>query len=241
MKVVILAGGFGTRLSEYTDSIPKPMVPIGNKPIIEHIMRIYASYGHKEFYVALGYKGEVIKEYFKNFENDWKINLIDTGADTYTGGRLKRLKKYLSKETFLLTYGDGVSNIDINKLIEFHKNHKKIITVSAVRPPARFGSLSLKGSEVLKFKEKTQLGESWINGGFFVINPKFFDFLKGDETVLESKPLETVTDLKEIRAYKHEGFWQCMDHKLDKDLLDSMYEKGNAPWIKNNLKMKTKS
>mgnify|MGYP001376354147 CR=1 FL=1 len=241
MKVVILAGGFGTRLSEYTDSIPKPMVPIGNKPIIEHIMRIYASYGHKEFYVALGYKGEVIKEYFKNFENDWKINLIDTGADTYTGGRLKRLEKYLSKETFLLTYGDGVSNIDINKLIEFHKNHKKIITVSAVRPPARFGSLSLKGSEVLKFKEKTQLGESWINGGFFVINPKFFDFLKGDETVLESKPLETVTDLKEIRAYKHEGFWQCMDHKLDKDLLDSMYEKGNAPWIKNNLKMKTKS
>ena len=241
MKVVILAGGFGTRLSEYTDSIPKPMVPIGNKPIIEHIMRIYASYGHKEFYVALGYKGEVIKEYFKNFENDWKINLIDTGADTYTGGRLKRLEKYLSKETFLLTYGDGVSNIDINELIEFHKNHKKIITVSAVRPPARFGSLSLKGSEVLKFKEKTQLGESWINGGFFVINPKFFDFLKGDETVLESKPLETVTDLKEIRAYKHEGFWQCMDHKLDKDLLDSMYEKGNAPWIKNNLKMKTKS
>tara|TARA_B100001750_G_scaffold215942_1_gene200254 strand:+ start:329 stop:1054 length:726 start_codon:yes stop_codon:yes gene_type:complete len=241
MKVVILAGGFGTRLSEYTDSIPKPMVPIGNKPIIEHIMRIYAGYGHKEFYVALGYKGEVIKEYFKNFENDWKINLIDTGADTYTGGRLKRLEKYLSKESFLLTYGDGVSNIDINKLIEFHKNHKKIITVSAVRPPARFGSLSLKGSEVLKFKEKTQLGESWINGGFFVINPKFFDFLKGDETVLESKPLETVTDLKEIRAYKHEGFWQCMDHKLDKDLLDSMYEKGNAPWIKNNLKMKTKS
>ena len=241
MKVVILAGGFGTRLSEYTDSIPKPMVPIGDKPIIEHIMGIYAKYGHKEFYIALGYKGEIIKEYFKNFKNDWKINLVDTGADTYTGGRLKRLEKYLSKETFLLTYGDGVSNIDINKLIEFHKNHKKIITVSAVRPPARFGSLSLKGSEVLKFKEKTQLGESWINGGFFVINPKFFDFLKGDETVLESKPLETVTDLKEIRAYKHEGFWQCMDHKLDKDLLDSMYEKGNAPWIKNNLKMKTKS
>ena len=232
MKVVILAGGFGTRLSEYTDSIPKPMVPIGNKPLIEHIMRIYASYGHKEFYVALGYKGEVIKEYFKNFESDWKINLIDTGADTYTGGRLKRLKKYLSKETFLLTYGDGVSNININELIEFHKNHKKMITISAVRPPARFGSLSLKGSEVLKFKEKTQLGESWINGGFFVINPKFFDFLKGDETILESKPLETVTELKEIRAFKHEGFWQCMDHKLDKDLLDSLYKKGNAPWLK---------
>jgi len=232
MKVVILAGGFGTRLSEYTDSIPKPMVPIGDKPMIEHIMKIYAGYGHKEFYVALGYKGEVIKEYFKNFKNDWKINLIDTGADTYTGGRLKRLRKYLSEETFLLTYGDGVSNININELIEFHKKHKKIITISAVRPPARFGSLSLKGSEVLKFKEKTQLGESWINGGFFVINPKFFDFLKGDETILESKPLETVTELKEIRAFKHEGFWQCMDHKLDKDLLDSLYKKGDAPWIK---------
>jgi len=232
MKVVILAGGFGTRLSEYTDSIPKPMVPIGGKPIIEHIMNIYGRYGHKEFYIALGYKGEVIKEYFKNFNNDWKINLVDTGADTYTGGRLKRLEKYLSKETFLLTYGDGLSDININELIDFHKNHKKIVTISAVRPPARFGSLSLKGSEVLKFKEKTQLGESWINGGFFVINPKFFNFLKGDKTVLESEPLETVTDLKEIRAFKHEGFWQCMDHKLDKDLLDRMVERKKAPWIK---------
>ena len=232
MKVVILAGGFGTRLSEYTDSIPKPMVPIGGKPIIEHIMNIYGRYGHKEFYIALGYKGEVIKEYFKNFNNDWKINLVDTGADTYTGGRLKRLEKYLSKETFLLTYGDGLSDININELIDFHKNHKKIVTISAVRPPARFGSLSLKGSEVLKFKEKTQLGESWINGGFFVINPKFFNFLKGDKTVLESEPLEAVTDLKEIRAFKHEGFWQCMDHKLDKDLLDRMVERKKAPWIK---------
>ena len=143
MKVIILAGGFGTRLSEYTGSIPKPMVPIGDKPMIEHIMGIYASYGHKEFYVALGYKGEVIKEHFKNFKKDWKINLIDTGADTYTGGRLKRLEEYLSKETFLLTYGDGLSNIDINELIKFHESHKKIITISAVRPPARFGSLSL--------------------------------------------------------------------------------------------------
>ena len=232
MKVVILAGGFGTRLSEYTDSIPKPMVPIGEKPMIEHIMGIYASYGHKEFYVALGYKGEVIKEHFKNFKKDWKINLIDTGAETYTGGRLKRLEKYLSNENFLLTYGDGLSNIDINELIKFHKSHKKMVTISAVRPPARFGSLSLKGSEVLKFKEKTQLGESWINGGFFVINPKFLNFLKGDETVLESAPLEKVTDLKEIRAFKHEGFWQCMDHKLDKDLLDQMVKENRAPWIK---------
>jgi len=232
MKVAILAGGFGTRLSEYTDSIPKPMVPIGNKPMIEHIMGIYANYGHKEFYVALGYKGEVIKEHFKNFKKDWKINLIDTGSDTYTGGRLKRLEKYLSKEDFLLTYGDGLSNIDINKLIKFHESHKKMVTISAVRPPARFGSLSLKGSEVLKFKEKTQLGESWINGGFFVINPKFFNYLKGDKTVLESEPLEEATNLKEIRAFKHEGFWQCMDHKLDKDMLDQMISKNRAPWLK---------
>ena len=232
MKVVILAGGFGTRLSEYTDSIPKPMVPIGDKPMIEHIMEIYAYHGHKDFYVALGYKGEVIKEHFKNFKKDWKINLIDTGADTYTGGRLKRLEEYLSKETFLLTYGDGLSNIDINKLIKFHESHKKMVTISAVRPPARFGSLSLKGSEVLKFKEKTQLGESWINGGFFVINPKFFNYLRGDKTVLESEPLEKATNLKEIRAFKHEGFWQCMDHKLDKDMLDQMISKNRAPWLK---------
>ena len=232
MKVVILAGGFGTRLSEYTDSIPKPMVPIGGKPIIEHIMGLYASYGHEEFYLALGYKGEVIKDYFRNFKKNWKINLIDTGSDTYTGGRLKRLKKYLFNENFLLTYGDGLSNININKLIKFHESHKKIVTISAVRPPARFGSLSLKDSEVLKFKEKTQLGESWINGGFFVINPKFFNFLEGDKTILESTPLEKVTELKEIRAFKHEGFWQCMDHKLDKDFLDEMVKKNEAPWIK---------
>jgi len=231
MKVVILAGGFGTRLSEYTDSIPKPMVPIGNKPIIEHIMGIYASYGHKEFYVALGYKGDVIRKYFKNFKKDWKVNLIDTGSDTFTGGRLKRLEKYLSKENFLLTYGDGLSNIDINKLIKFHEAHKKIVTISAVRPPARFGSLNLKGSKVLKFKEKTQLGDSWINGGFFVINPKFFNFLQDDKTVLEAAPLEKVTELKQIRAFKHEGFWQCMDHKMDKDLLEQMYKKKKAPWI----------
>ena len=232
MKVVILAGGFGTRLSEYTDTIPKPMVPIGGKPIIEHIMEIYAYYGHKEFYIALGYKGDIIKQYFKNFKKDWKINLIDTGADTFTGGRLKRLEKHLSDDNFLLTYGDGLSNININELIKFHEKHKKIVTISAVRPPARFGSLSLSGSDVTRFKEKTQLGESWINGGFFVINPRFFKFLKGDDTVLESSPLEKVTDLKEIKAFKHEGFWQCMDHKLDKDLLDKMIKDKKAPWIK---------
>ena len=232
MKVVILAGGFGTRLSEYTDTIPKPMVPIGGKPIIEHIMEIYAYYGHKEFYIALGYKGDVIKQYFKNFKKDWKINLIDTGSDTFTGGRLKRLQKYLLNEPFMLTYGDGLSNINITELIKFHQTHKKMVTISAVRPPARFGSLSLKGDNVVKFKEKTQLGESWINGGFFVINPKFLELIEGDNTVLESKPLEKVTDLKEIRAFKHEGFWQCMDHKLDKDLLDGMVKDNKAPWMK---------
>ncbi len=232
MKVVILAGGFGTRLSEYTDTIPKPMVPIGNKPIIEHIMEIYSNYGHKEFYIALGYKGEIIKSYFKNFKKDWKINLIDTGADTFTGGRLKRLKKYIEDDDFLLTYGDGLSNIKIDELIKFHKDHGKLVTISAVRPPARFGSLSIKGSDVIKFKEKTQLGESWINGGYFVMKPKFIDLINDDKTVLESKPLEKVTDLKEIKAFKHEGFWQCMDHKLDKDLLDQMVKEKKAPWIK---------
>ena len=232
MKVVILAGGFGTRLSEYTDSIPKPMVPIAGKPIIEHIMDIYSHYGHREFYIALGYKGDVIKDYFKKIKKNWKINLIETGSGTLTGGRLKRLEKYLSKESFLLTYGDGISNININDLIKFHKSHKKIVTISAVRPPARFGSLSLAGSDVLKFKEKTQLGESWINGGFFVINPTFFKFLKGDNTVLEKEPLEEITYLKEIKAFRHEGFWQCMDHKLDKDYLEQLVIDKKAPWIK---------
>tara|TARA_Y200000002_G_scaffold135508_1_gene111699 strand:- start:1498 stop:2196 length:699 start_codon:yes stop_codon:yes gene_type:complete len=232
MKVVILAGGFGTRLSEYTETIPKPMVPIGGKPIIEHIMDIYSYHGHNEFYLALGYKGEVIRDHFKKPKKDWKINLIDTGSNTMTGGRLKKLEKYLSNETFLLTYGDGISDININEKIKFHKNHKKIVTISAVRPPARFGSLSLDGSIVTKFKEKQQLGESWINGGFFVINSSFFKFLEGDKTVLEKEPLEKVTKLKEINAFKHEGFWQCMDHKLDKDYLEQLLIDKKAPWIK---------
>lgn len=232
MKVVILAGGFGTRLSEYTDTIPKPMVPVGGKPIIEHIMDIYSNHGHKDFYIALGYKGEKIKEHFKNSKKNWNINLIDTGSDTMTGGRLKRLQQYLSNETFLLTYGDGISDININEKIKFHKKHKRTITISAVRPPARFGSLSLNGSIVTKFKEKQQLGESWINGGFFVVNPNFFDYIDGDNTVLEKEPLEQVTKLKEIHAFKHEGFWQCMDHKLDKDYLEHLLIEKKAPWIR---------
>ena len=222
MKVVILAGGFGTRLSEYTDSIPKPMVPIGNKPIIEHIMNIYANYGHKEFYIALGYKGEVIKNYFKNFKKDWKINLIETGSDTYTGGRLKRLKKYLSDETFLLTYGDGLSNINLKKLLKFHKKNKKIVTLTAVRPPARFGALKIKGNKVIYFKEKSKLDEGWINGGFFVMEPKIFKFIKGDKTFLEREPLENISKKKKLIAFKHSGFWQCMDTKRDKDLLEKI-------------------
>jgi len=232
MKVIILAGGFGTRLSEYTDTIPKPMVQIGDKPILHHIMQFYASYGHKDFYIALGYKGDVIKKYFKNINNDWKINLIDTGQNSMTGGRLKRLQKNIGNETFMLTYGDGLSNINIKDLLSFHKNQGKMVTISAVRPPARFGALKLKDSEVVSFKEKSQLTESWINGGFFVIEPKFFDMLLNDQTVLEKEPLEKVASTKELAAFRHEGFWQCMDHKLDKDLLDQMVKENKAPWIK---------
>tara|TARA_Y100000590_G_C15550508_1_gene950693 strand:+ start:106 stop:804 length:699 start_codon:yes stop_codon:yes gene_type:complete len=232
MKVIILAGGFGTRLAEYTDNIPKPMVPVGGKPILHHIMQFYANYGHKEFYIALGYKGEIIKKYFNNIKNNWKIHLVETGENSMTGGRVKRMEKFIGKETFMLTYGDGLSNININDLITFHKNHGKMVTISAVRPPARFGALKLKESKVESFKEKSQLKESWINGGFFVIQPEFFNLLLNDETVLEKNPLEKVVSMSELMAFRHEGFWQCMDHKLDKDLLDEMCEKKIAPWLK---------
>ena len=232
MKVVILAGGFGTRLSEYTGTIPKPMVPVGGRPILEHIIKIYSKYGHKDFYIALGYKGNIIKKYFKKkkFKNI-KINLIETGINTYTGGRVLRLKKYLKNEPFLLTYGDGVSDININKLIKFHKKNKKIVTVTAVRPPARFGALEIRGNKVTKFKEKNVAGESWINGGFFVVNPEFFKFLKNDSTILERSPLEKVTKIKQLSAFKHPGFWQCMDHKSDKDILDKMIKQKKAIWL----------
>ena len=232
MKVIILAGGFGTRLSEYTNTIPKPMIHVGNKPILHHIMQFYANFGHTDFYVALGYKGEVIKKYFSNIDSDWNINLIDTGSNSMTGGRVKRLQKFIGKETFMLTYGDGLSDININNLISFHKNHGKMVTISAVRPPARFGALKLKDSEVVSFKEKSQLTESWINGGFFVMEPDFFEMLSSDETVLEKEPLEKAASTKELIAFRHEGFWQCMDHKLDKDLLDEMCSKKEAPWLK---------
>ena len=222
MKVVLLAGGLGTRISEYTKTIPKPMIPVGGKPIIHHIMQFYSNYGHKDFYIALGYKGEVIRNYFQKTTTGWNINLIDTGPNSMTGGRVKRMEKLIGMETFMLTYGDGLSNIDINQLISFHKKHKKTITVSAVRPPARFGALKLKGEKVSYFKEKSKLDEGWINGGFFVMEPEFLKFIKSDNTYLEREPLEKISKKRELTAFRHEGFWQCMDTKRDKDLLNKI-------------------
>ncbi len=225
MKVVILAGGLGTRLSEYTKLIPKPMVKIGGKPIILRIINLYKKYGFKEFYIALGYKGNVIRNFFKKKVKDVKINLIETGKNTMTGGRLKRLKKYLKNETFLMTYGDGVSDINIKKLINFHKKNKSVMTLTAVRPPARFGSIKIRGDYVYYFKEKSSVDEGWINGGFFVIEPKIFKYIKNDKTHLEREPFEKLAKKKSIKAFKYKGFWQCMDTKRDKDLLDKIIKK----------------
>jgi glucose-1-phosphate cytidylyltransferase len=222
MKVVILAGGLGTRISEYTKSIPKPMIRIKRLPILVHIMKHYAKFGFNEFYIALGYKGNVIKNYFRNKKFNWKINLINTGKNTMTGGRLKRLKKYLNKENFFLTYGDGLSDVNLKKLLRFHNDNKKLVTLTAVRPPARFGALKLKGNLVKYFKEKSKMDEGWINGGFFVINPKFLDFIKNDQIFLERKPLEQVTKMKQLAAYRHNGFWQCVDTKRDLILLNKI-------------------
>ena len=252
MKVVILAGGLGTRLSEETVVKPKPMVEIGGKPMLWHIMNIYGAYGFNEFVVALGYKGEVIKEYFLNYYNfqsnltislktgevsaskncyrDWTIHLIDTGINSMTGGRLHRLKDRLAGETFMLTYGDGVSNVDIKKLVDFHKSHGKIATVTAVKPSARFGGMKFNGDRVVEFTEKPQTGEGWINGGFFVFEPKVFDYLQGDDTILEGKPLENLAKDGQLTAYKHDGFWQCMDTLRDKQLLENLWANAKAPW-----------
>ena len=222
MKVVLLAGGFGTRLSEYTKTIPKPMVKVNSKPIILHIMEHFAKYGHKDFYIALGYKGEVIRNFFNKKFYDWKINLLDTGKSTMTGGRLKKISKLINAETFFMTYGDGLSNVNLNKLLKFHKKNKKLVTLTAVRPPARFGALQIEGKIVRRFKEKSKTDENWINGGFFVMQKKFLKFIKNDQTVLEKKPLEQVAKFKQLAAYKHEGFWQCMDTKKDMDLLEKI-------------------
>jgi glucose-1-phosphate cytidylyltransferase len=222
MKVVILAGGFGTRISEYTKTIPKPMITINKKPIIVHIMEHYVSHGFKDFYIALGYKGSVLKKYFKNKKFEWNVNLIDTGLKTMTGGRLKKLKKILGKGTFLMTYGDGLSNVNITKLLRFHNKNKKLVTLTAVRPPARFGAIKLVGNNVKIFKEKERIDKAWINGGFFAMEPKFLNYIKNDDTFLEKEPLERASKEGQLSAFKHNGFWQCMDTKRDRDKLEKI-------------------
>jgi glucose-1-phosphate cytidylyltransferase len=252
MKVVILAGGKGTRLAEETTTRPKPMVEIGGKPILWHIMRLYAARGYNEFLVACGYKGELIKEYFHNFAIhssdyfidlangqrtqvngcglDWRIGMIDTGLETMTGGRVLRLRELIGNEPFMVTYGDGLGDINVCALAEFHRSHGKIATVTAVRPPARFGSLVLSGSTVCEFAEKAQADEGWINGGFFVFNPEIFDYLEDDATILERDPLERLAKEKQLMAFRHAGFWQPMDTLRERQLLESLWASGQAPW-----------
>ena len=223
MKVVILAGGFGTRLSEYTKKIPKPMVEINKKPILLHIIEHYLKFGFKEFYIALGYKGNVIKKFFKNKKLNYKVNLIDTGLKTMTGGRLKRLKKYFDiDENFMMTYGDSVSNVNLRNLKKFHEKNKALVTLTAVKPTARFGAVKIRGSKVTYFKEKSSVDVGLINGGFMVINSKFLNFIRGDKTFLEREPLEKLVKIKKLSAFKFNGFWQCMDTKRDKDRLEKL-------------------
>ncbi len=253
MKVVILAGGLGTRLSEETEIKPKPMVEIGEYPIIWHIMKIYSHYGFNDFMICLGYKGYVIKEYFANYflhkadveidiqnnrikylnstTESWKISLIDTGLNTMTGGRIRRIKKYLDNKTFMLTYGDGLSDVNITNLLKFHQDHKKLATVTAVQPAGRFGSLSI-GSEdnISSFLEKPPGDNSWINGGFFVLEPEVIDYIGGDETVWEMEPLEKISQNRQLVAYKHRGFWHPMDTLRDKNYLNQIWKSGKAPW-----------
>ena len=252
MKVIILAGGFGTRLSEYTDTIPKPMVTVGGRPILWHIMRSYAHFGHKDFYLALGYKAEVIKEYFLHYrslnadftvdlssgtveshqtdDTDWRVTLVHTGLDSMTGGRVKRMQSFIGNEPFMLTYGDGVADVDLEALLKFHRSHGKMVTVSAVHPGARFGELEMNGNEVESFQEKPQTGQGWINGGYFIIEPEFFDLIEGDQTILEREPLEKAAAMGELMAYHHDGYWQCMDTKRDRDHLEELWDNGKAPW-----------
>ncbi len=253
MKVVILAGGLGTRLSEETALRPKPMVEIGGLPILWHILKGYAHHGFKEFVIALGYKGETIKDYFLHYRlrcsdltvdlatgrhaasgtpaEDWKIQMVDTGKDTLTGGRLRRLEPLLRPlGTFMLTYGDGVANVPLPQLLEFHRRHGKRATVTAVRPPARFGTMQFDGDRVVDFKEKPQTEAGWINGGFFVFEPAVFDYLDGDQTVLEERPLERLAQAGQLMAFKHTAFWQCMDTIRDRNRLEEMWQSGQAPW-----------
>ena len=252
IKVVILAGGLGTRLAEETEVKPKPMVEIGEQPILWHIMKHYSHYGFKEFFVTLGYRGEMIKRYFLDYYNlagsltisfsggvvkehereheDWTVHLVDTGLNTSTGGRVKRLEEWLKNDTFMLTYGDGVSNVDLAALMKFHKSHGRIATVTAVRPPSRFGGLIFEDGLVTHFTEKPQIGEGWINGGFLVFEPEVFNYLHGDQTILEAQALEQLAADGQLAAYQHNEFWQCMDTLRDKRLLENLWQNGEAPW-----------
>jgi glucose-1-phosphate cytidylyltransferase len=252
MKAAILAGGYGSRLAEETELKPKPMVEIGGRPILWHIMMIYAHYGVKDFVIALGYKGEVIKRYMVdycslqsnltvNLKNgqvqvhdgprpDWTVELVDTGIGTQTGGRIKRLAPYIGNEAFMLTWGDGVADIDIPALLAFHRSHGKLATVTAVRPPARYGFMVFDGDQVVEFTEKPQIGEGWINGAFFVLEPGVFDYIDGDETVWEKEPMERLAREGQLMAYRHTSFWQCMDTLREKHRLESFWQTGKAPW-----------
>jgi glucose-1-phosphate cytidylyltransferase len=252
MKVGILAGGRGSRLAEETEVRPKPMVEIGGYPILWHIMKQYASYGFNDFVIALGYKGEYIKKYFADYCSlngdvtvdfrtgrvagngngnvDWKVTLVETGLDTATGGRIKRLGPYFKRETFMLTWGDGVSDIDLRKLLQFHRSHGKVATLTAVRPPARYGHLELEGCRVANFSEKPQTAEGWINGAFFVLEPQVLDYIEGDKTQFEREPLERLAREGQLMAYRHESFWQCMDTLREKYILQNLWESGQAPW-----------
>jgi glucose-1-phosphate cytidylyltransferase len=254
MKTLILAGGLGTRLAEETGVKPKPMVEIGGRPILWHIMKSYSAFGCKEFLVALGYRSEVVKRYFLEYahlqtsmtvdlrtgsvdmhshcSDDWRVHLHDTGLTTQTGGRIKRLATVLGDERFMMTYGDGLSSVDIAAVLEFHRRHGRLATVVAVRPPARFGGLAFEGNVVTEFVEKPQLGEGWINGGFFVLEPKVLDYIDGDDTSFEREPLERLAKDHELMVYLHDGFWQCMDTLRDVRLLNELWETGEAPWTR---------
>ncbi|HET9188031.1 MAG TPA: glucose-1-phosphate cytidylyltransferase [Acidothermaceae bacterium] len=252
MKVAILAGGVGSRLSEETIVRPKPMVEIGERPILWHIMKHYATFGHRHFVIAAGYKGDYIKRWMLQYSaltsdltittrdgkvevhdheaEDWRVDIVDTGERTNTGGRIKRLRDWVGDETFMLTWGDGVSNVDLDRLLAFHRGHGKLATMTAVRPPARFGHLVLDGARVSEFSEKPQAGEGWINGAFFVLEPGIFDYIEGDSTQWEHEPMEQLAKDGELMAYLHEDFWQCMDTLRDKVLLEELWASGNAPW-----------
>ncbi len=253
MKVVILAGGVGSRLEEETEVIPKPMVEIGGRPIIWHIMKHYAHHGFNEYHIALGYLGHVLKRYFLDYatmnasltvdlsdgkveahdrsEEDWVVHLIDTGLDTLTGGRVKRLEPWLHGEAFMATYGDGVCNVDLKDLLAFHRSHGLIATVTAVRPPARFGGLIFEGDLVAEFTEKPQIGEGWINGGYMVFEPEVFEYLEGDDSSLEANVLERLAAERQLASFRHDQFWQCMDTLRDKRLLERLYRHDSAPWV----------